>query len=102
MVGLHFFKKNAGGKTPALGGPSFGGNHILHTMRSDGLQMAHCGWDGASDKALNEWHLTSVRDIKKPVISKERVSKCRGRFPRLFHFGVNLNVFQSTPLNNLR
>ena len=42
------------------------------------------GWDGAPDKALNEWHLTSVRDIKKSVISKERASKCRGRFPRLF------------------
>ena len=25
--------KNAGGKTPALGGPSFGGNRILYTMR---------------------------------------------------------------------
>lgn len=59
--------------------------------------MAPCGWDGAPDKALNEWHLTSVRDIKKSVISKERASRCRGRFPRLFHFGVNSNVFQSIP-----
>lgn len=31
--GPPFFQKNAGGKTPALGGPSFGGNHILYTMR---------------------------------------------------------------------
>lgn len=68
-MGLHFCKKNAGGKTPALGGPSFGGNHILYTMRSDGFQIAPCGWDGAPDKALNEWLLTSVRDIKKSVIS---------------------------------
>lgn len=28
-----FLQKNAGGKTPALGGPSFGGNRILYTMR---------------------------------------------------------------------
>ena len=33
MMSLHFCKKNAGGKTPALGGPSFGGNRILYTMR---------------------------------------------------------------------
>ena len=31
--GPPFLQKNAGGKTPALGGPSFGGNHILYTMR---------------------------------------------------------------------
>lgn len=56
--------------------------------------MAPCGWDGAPNKVLNEWRLTNVRDIKKSVISKEKASKCRGRFPRLFHFGVNSNVFQ--------
>lgn len=64
--------------------------------------MAPCGWDGAPDKALNEWHLANVRDIKKSVISKEKASKYRGRFPGFFHFGVNLNVFQPIPLNKLR
>ena len=92
--------KNAGGKPPALGGPSIRGYRLLYSMRSDGFQMTPCGWGGwgdSTDKALNEWHLTSVRDIKKQVISKEKASKCRGRFPRLFHFGVNSNVFQPHP-----
>jgi len=71
-------------------------------MRSDGFQMAPCGWDGAPDKAFNEWHLANVRDIKKSVISKEKASKYWGRFPGFFHFGVNLNVFQPIPLNKLR
>lgn len=91
-------QKNAGGHPPALGGPSIRGYRLLYSMRSDGFQMAPCGWDGAPDKALNEWHLTSVRDIKKSVISKEKASKCRGRFPGFFYFGVNSNVFQPIPL----
>ena len=61
--------KNAGGHPPALGGPSIRGYRLLYSMRSDGFQIAPCGWDGAPDKALNEWLLTSVRDIKKSVIS---------------------------------
>ena len=54
--------------------------------------MAPCGWDGAPDKAFNEWHLANVRDIKKSVISKEKASKYWGRFPGFFHF-VSVGLF---------
>lgn len=40
MVGL-MLHKNAGGKTPALGGPSLGGYQLLYSMRSDVFQMTH-------------------------------------------------------------
>lgn len=54
--------------------------------------MAPCGWDGAPNKVLNEWRLTNVRDIKKSVISKEKASKCRGRFPGFF-ISVSIQMF---------
>lgn len=44
MVGL-MLHKNAGGKTPALGGPSLGGNQLLYSMRLGGFQIAHAEWN---------------------------------------------------------
>ena len=100
--GPPFLQKMPGVRPRLLEAPLFGGNRFLYSMRSDGFQFAPCGWDGVPDKALNEWHLTSVRDIKMSVISKERASKCRGRFPRLFSFRCQSKCFSTHPLNNLR
>ena len=59
--------------------------------------MTPCGWDGAPDKALNEWHLTSVRDVIEVGYLKREGFQVPGTFSPAFHYGVNSNVFQPIP-----